>query len=124
MSTTILVADDLATQRAALSYALNGFGYTTLTVGDGEEAWKKLNDPAAGIDLVITDLRMPRMDGLSLLERIKQDGHLQGLPVLMTLMESQLNQREALRQAGAVGWLLKPFRPEQLGAVVGKIIPK
>lgn len=122
MSKTILVVDDLATQRAAVSYTLGGAGYQVVQAEDGEDALAQLKE-ANGIHLVISDLKMPKMDGLRLLQTLKQDPQYQRIPVLILLNESQIDRKEELRKAGAAGWIIKPFQPEQLCTVVSKLVP-
>ncbi|MGK5091836.1 response regulator [Deltaproteobacteria bacterium TL4] len=122
MSGTILFVDDLATQRAAASFTLTSAGYNVISAENGQDALAKLEN-AGEIQLIITDLTMPIIDGVSLLKMLKQDPVHRQIPILMLLQESQISQKEQLRAAGAVGWILKPFQPEQLCTVVSKLVP-
>ncbi len=122
MSKKILVVDDLASQRKAVQYTLSGAGYEVLQAANGQEAMDRLKAQPSSVNLVLSDLKMPVMDGLALLDAIKQDTLLKNTPVIMLLMESQLTRKEDLRQAGAAGWILKPFQPEQLCTMVKKVI--
>ena len=122
MSKMILVVDDLATQRAAVRFALSSMGYEVLQAENGKEALAQLKK-STGIQLVIADLTMPIMDGLALLQTLKQDPGFQKIPVLILLLESQIPKKDQLREAGAAGWILKPFQPEQLCTVVSKLVP-
>lgn len=122
MTKTILVVDDLATQRAALFFALTGAGYDVLRAENGKSAIQQLKE-LNYVDLIISDLKMPEMDGINLIKQLKENKNWYKIPVLVLLMESQLNQKEELRQVGAAGWILKPFQPEQLCTVVSKLTP-
>ena len=122
MSRKIMVIDDLATQRTAMKYVLSGMGYLVIEADNGQIALNLLEqDPA--VDAIIADYRMPKLDGLTLLQKVKNIPSFQSIPILILLMESQLQYKEQIREAGATGWLLKPWQPEQLGTVIRKIIP-
>lgn len=123
MKRTILVVDDMATQRKTAFYTLSGAGYEVLQAENGKVALNLLKQNRPMVDLVLADYTMPTMDGLSLLKQLQSDASLQAIPVLFLLMESQIHKQDELRQAGAVGWILKPYEPEQLCSVVRKIIP-
>lgn len=122
MSRKIMVIDDLATQRTAMKYVLSGMGYLAIEAENGQIAFNLLEqDPA--VDAIIADYRMPKLDGLTLLQKVKNIPSFQSIPILILLMESQLQYKEQIREAGATGWLLKPWQPEQLGTVIRKIVP-
>ena len=122
MSRKIMVIDDLATQRTAMKYVLSGMGYLVIEADNGQIALNLLEqDPA--VDAIIADYRMPKLDGLTLLQKVKNIPSFQSIPILILLMESQLQYKEQIREAGATGWILKPWQPEQLGTVIRKIIP-
>ena len=122
MSRKIMVIDDLATQRTAMKYVLSGMGYLVIEADNGQIALNLLEqDPA--VDAIIADYRMPKLDGLTLLQKVKNIPSFQSIPILILLMESQLQYKEQIREAGATGWLLKPWQPEQLGTVIRKIVP-
>jgi two-component system, chemotaxis family, chemotaxis protein CheY len=116
---TIMTVDDSASIRAAVSFTLEGAGYQTLEAADGEDALRKLT---SGVRLVLTDLNMPRLDGIELVKRIRAHPGYRGLPIVLLTTESQEGKKQAARAAGATGWIVKPFRPEQLLAVVRKVL--
>lgn len=116
---TIMTVDDSASIRAAVSFTLQGAGYQTIEAIDGEDALRKI---AAGVRLVITDLNMPRVDGIELVKRLRANPGLRGLPIVLLTTESQEARKQAARAAGATGWIVKPFKPEQLLAVVRKVL--
>jgi two-component system chemotaxis response regulator CheY len=116
---TILAVDDSASVRAAVRFTLEGAGYRALEASDGEDALGKLS---ADVRLVLTDLNMPRLDGIELVKRIRANPSFRGLPIVMLTTESQDAKKQAGRAAGATAWIVKPFRPEQLLAVVKKVL--
>ena len=116
---TILAVDDSASIRAAVRFTLEGAGYRALEASDGEDALGKLS---AEVRLVLTDLNMPRLDGIELVKRIRSNPSFRGLPIVMLTTESQDAKKQAGRAAGATAWIVKPFRPEQLLAVVKKVL--
>lgn len=122
MSRTIMVVDDLATQRTAMKYVLSGMGYLVIEADNGQLALNLLEQDSA-VDAIIADYRMPKLDGLTLLQNVKNIPSFQSIPILILLMESQLKHKEQIREAGATGWILKPWQPEQLGTVIRKIVP-
>ena len=116
---TIMTVDDSASIRAAVSFTLQGAGYQTVEACDGEDALHKIT---GGVRLVITDLNMPRVDGIELVKRIRANPSFRGLPIVLLTTESQETRKQAARAAGATGWIVKPFKPEQLLAVVKKVL--
>ena len=119
MPKTILTVDDSASMRQAVSFALRSAGYEVIEAGDGTEAVAKLSEP---IHLVITDLNMPKMDGIELIKHIRSGSNHKHIPILMLTTESQPAKKEAAKAAGATGWIVKPFRPEQLLAAVSRVL--
>ena len=122
MSKTVLVVDDSATMRQMVSFTLSGAGFTVVEAGDGADAVKKLT---AGTkpNLVITDLNMPNMDGISLIKEIRKMGTLKFTPILMLTTESTDDKKKEGQAAGATGWIVKPFNPEQMLKVIAKVLP-
>jgi two-component system, chemotaxis family, chemotaxis protein CheY len=116
---TIMTVDDSASIRAAVAFTLQGAGYQTLEASDGEDALRKIT---GSVRLVITDLNMPRVDGIELVKRIRANPAYRGLPIVLLTTESQDARKQAARAAGATGWIVKPFKPEQLVAVVKKVL--
>ncbi len=120
MSRTILSVDDSASMRQMVALTLEGAGYTVLAACDGEDALQKL---AGGPrpDLVITDLNMPRLDGIGLIRRLRADPRHAGVPIVMLTTESEEGKKQEGRAAGATGWIVKPFEQAKLLAVVRKL---
>jgi two-component system chemotaxis response regulator CheY len=120
MNRTILAVDDSASIRLMLSFTLKENGYRVIEAQDGRDGLAKLRDEA--VDMVITDLNMPNMDGIDLVRGIRQNPGSRFTPVIMLTTESQEDRKNEARAAGATGWITKPFRPEQLLAVVKKVL--
>lgn len=119
MAKTILAVDDSASMRQMLGFALRGAGYDVIEASDGTDAVGKL---AAPIHMVITDLNMPRMDGIELIKHIRTQSIHKHVPILMLTTESQPAKKEAAKAAGATCWMVKPFKPEQLLAVLSRVL--
>jgi two-component system chemotaxis response regulator CheY len=120
MAKVILTVDDSISMRQVVSFALRAAGYDVVEAGDGVEAVAKLAGP---VDMVITDLNMPRMDGIDLIKHVRTQSIRKHIPILMLTTESQPARKEAAKAAGATCWMVKPFRPEQLLAVVSRVLP-
>jgi two-component system, chemotaxis family, chemotaxis protein CheY len=119
MTKTVLIVDDSATVRQMLRFALTEAGYTVVEAVDGEDALSKIGD---GLSLIVTDLNMPRLDGIGLIRRVRSRAECKGLPILMLTTESQDSRKQEGRAAGATGWIVKPFTQQQMLAVVKKVI--
>ena len=113
MSKAILVVDDSATVRQQVSSALRQAGFETLEAADGKEAFAMITSPRP-IDLVICDVNMPHMNGIELVEQVKTDPGYKALPILMLTTEGQPALVRRAKDAGAVGWIIKPFNANQL----------
>lgn len=120
MSKTILVVDDSTSIRQVVSMTLKGAGYQTLEASDGKDALAKIN--GVKIHLVISDVNMPNMDGLTLLKELKSRPDTKFTPVIMLTTESEAGKKEQGRAAGAKAWVVKPFQPQQMLAAVNKLI--
>ncbi len=120
MAKRIMTVDDSASIRQVVSFTLSSAGYEVVTAEDGVDAVSKL--AGAGVDMVITDLNMPRMDGIELIRNIRKDPGCRFVPVVMLTTESQPAKKVEGREAGATGWIVKPFKPDQLLAVVKKLL--
>jgi two-component system chemotaxis response regulator CheY len=118
--TTILTVDDTASMRQMISFTLNAAGYDVIQAADGVEALAMLRDRA--VDLVIADVNMPNMDGITLVKSLRALENHRFTPVLMLTTESQEDMRQQGRKAGATGWVVKPFNPEQLVNVVRRVL--
>jgi len=119
MPKTILTVDDSASVRQVVSFALKDAGFDTVEATDGRDALTKLS---GGVHLVITDLNMPNMDGLELIKQIRAGSTNKYVPIIMLTTESQPAKKQEAKAAGATGWIVKPFRPEQLIAVIQRVL--
>ena len=122
MSKTVLVVDDSVSMRQMVSFTLKGAGFEVVEAGDGKEAVDKLNGGAKP-NLVITDLNMPNMDGISLIREIRKMAAHKFTPVLMLTTESADDKKKEGQSAGATGWIVKPFNPDQMLATIKKVLP-
>lgn len=113
MSKTVLVVDDSSTVRQQVSLALKQAGFATLEAADGREAIAAL-DANRHIDMVVCDVNMPNVNGLEMVERVKARPEFGKLPILMLTTEGQPSLIKRAREAGAVGWIVKPFDANQL----------
>jgi two-component system chemotaxis response regulator CheY len=122
MSKTIMTADDSASMRQMISFTLRNAGFEVVEAVDGKEALSKL-DGAPPVGMLITDLNMPEMDGIELIKRVRALPQYKYVPIIMLTTESQDDRKQAGKAAGASGWIVKPFRSEQLVAVAKKFLP-
>lgn len=120
MSASILVVDDSASVKAAIRIALTGAGYQLAEAADGAEGIAQAN--AGNFDLIITDLNMPVMDGLTMIETMRAMPAHVGVPIVFLTTESDEAMKQRARAAGATGWLTKPFDPDQLVKVARKVL--
>ncbi len=122
MAKTVLVVDDSPTMRQMVAFTLTNAGYQVVEAGNGKEAVGKVNGGAKP-DLVVTDLNMPEMDGITLIKEIRKMHALKFTPILMLTTEASDDKKKAGQAAGATGWIVKPFNPEQMMAVIKKVLP-
>lgn len=120
MAKTILVVDDSASFRSVVGLALKGAGYEVIEACDGQDALAKLD--GRKIHLIISDVNMPNMDGITLVSEIRKLPNYKFTPIMMLTTESQPEKKEAARAAGAKAWLVKPFQPPALLDAVAKLI--
>lgn len=120
MSANILTVDDSASIRMTTRIALTNAGYQVTEAVDGTDGLAKLN--AGAFDLVITDLNMPNMDGLTMIRELRKT-HV-GIPVVFLTTESDGEIKQQAKAAGATGWLTKPFDPESLVKIAKKVLGK
>ena len=116
----ILTADDTATMRQMISFTLSSAGHQVMQASDGSEALALAR--TRKFDLIIADINMPNMDGISLVKSLRELPDYKFTPILMLTTESQAEKRQEGRSAGATGWIVKPFNPEQLLTVVKKVL--
>ncbi len=117
---SILAVDDSASMRKMVSFTLTGAGFHVVEAVDGQDALEKALTHA--IDLVLTDQNMPRLDGLGLTRRLRENPKFKNTPILILTTESSDLMKQAGRSAGATGWLVKPFDPGRLIEVIQKVI--
>lgn len=120
MSKVVLTVDDSASVRQLIRMTLVGAGYQVVEAGDGREGLAKAQ--ASPADAVITDINMPNMNGIDLVAALRKLSAYHGVPIVCLTTESDDEVKQAARAAGASGWITKPFRPEQLLAVVKKVL--
>jgi two-component system chemotaxis response regulator CheY len=120
MGKVIMTVDDSASVRQMVSFTLQAAGYEVITAVDGRDALGKLNGQP--VHLVITDLNMPNLDGIGLIRQLRADARCKFIPIIMLTTESQVEKKQEGKAAGATGWIVKPFQPEQLVAVVKKVL--
>lgn len=124
MEKHILVVDDSPTIRSMVSFCLRNAGYKVTEAENGKDALKKLEnmkESPQNFALIVTDINMPEMDGITFIENVKKSD-LRFLPILVFTTESEKHMIEKGRAAGASGWLVKPFQPEQLLWAVKKLV--
>ncbi|RJG01199.1 response regulator [Noviherbaspirillum sedimenti] len=122
MAKTIMIVDDSVSLRQVVSIALKRAGYDVIEGRDGQDALSKLNGQK--VHLIISDVNMPNMDGISFVRALKQMPSYKFTPVIMLTTESQEAKKQEGQAAGAKAWMVKPFKPEQmLGAVQKLVLP-
>ncbi|AHV36276.1 TPA: response regulator [Aeromonas dhakensis] len=120
MPKTVLIVDDSATIRQVVGMTLKGAGYEVMEASDGKDALKKLDGKK--INLIISDVNMPNMDGISFVKEAKKLASYKFTPVIMLTTESQDSKKQEGQAAGAKAWVVKPFQPDQMLAAVAKLI--
>lgn len=120
MAKTILAVDDSASIRQMVSFTLRGAGYEVVEAVDGQDALDKAE--SHDVNLILTDVNMPRMDGLTLVKSLRGLARFQTAPILVLTTESSDAMKAQGRAAGATGWLVKPFDPKRLVEVIKKVI--
>ena len=118
MANSILVVDDSASMRQLVSFAIKEAGYGVIEAVNGKDALTK--SAGAKMDMIITDLNMPEMDGIELIKQLRGKADYKFTPIVMLTTESQEGKKQEGKSAGASGWIVKPFKPEQLVEVVKK----
>jgi two-component system, chemotaxis family, chemotaxis protein CheY len=120
--TTVMLVDDSTTILMSLKMILVKAGYAVETAGDGKEALGKLTGGLRP-NLIISDVNMPQMDGISFIKEARKTAGLRFIPMLMLTTESDRTKRDEAKTAGATGWLVKPVAPEQLLGVIKQVLP-
>jgi two-component system chemotaxis response regulator CheY len=120
MAKTILVVDDSASLRQVVGIALRGAGYDVIEGCDGRDALARLTGQK--VHLIISDVNMPNLDGISFVKEVKKLPNYRFTPVVMLTTESQDEKKRQGQEAGAKAWVVKPFKPEALLGVVQKLV--
>ncbi len=120
MNKVIMTVDDSSSVRQMVSFTLKNAGYDVLEAVDGRDALYKVN--SAKVHMVITDLNMPNLDGIGLIRALRSSDSYKFTPIVMLTTESQVEKKMEGKSAGATGWIVKPFQPDQLIAVVRKVL--
>ena len=120
MEKLIMTADDSASVRQMVAFTLKQSGYNVIEAIDGCDALNKL--ATQKIDMLLTDLNMPNLDGIGLIKGVRAGTLNKFIPIVMLTTESQDSKKAEGKSAGASGWIIKPFKPEQLVAVVKKVL--
>ena len=121
MAKTILIVDDSVSLRAVVKLALVRAGYEVLEAGDGREGLAQL-EKAGKVHLIVSDVNMPNMDGITFVTHVKKHDRHKFTPVIMLTTEGQDGKKQEGRAAGAKAWIVKPFSPPQLLDAVSKLI--
>lgn len=120
--TCVLCADDSAHMRLMIAHTLRAAGYEVVIAVDGVDAFEKLAEHH--VDVVLTDNNMPRMDGVELTRAIRGDKRYDAIPVLILTTDTDDRAKQSGREAGATGWLAKPFDPVTLVRTIQRVAPK
>jgi two-component system chemotaxis response regulator CheY len=121
MKRTVLVVDDALTMRKLVSFTLRTAGFDVIEAPNGLEALQLIR--GSRVDLVITDVNMPQMDGITFTREARKTPNGRTVPILILTTESDLEKKNQARAAGATGWIVKPFQQPQLLAAVGRVLP-
>ncbi|MBI9071164.1 MAG: response regulator [Melioribacteraceae bacterium] len=120
MSKTIMTVDDSMSIRQMVSFTLKSAGYNVLEAKDGVDALSKIKTQK--VDMMFIDLNMPNMDGITLIKNLRQNPAYKFAPLIMLTTESQESRKLDGKKAGATGWIIKPFKPEQLLTIIKKVL--
>jgi two-component system, chemotaxis family, chemotaxis protein CheY len=120
MAKTILIVDDSESIREIVSFTLENEGYDVLVGEDGQDALKHLNK--GPIDLILTDLHMPVMNGIEFIKSVRSNSDYKSVPILFLTTESQTAKKMEAKEAGATGWIIKPFVPAKLIEAITKVM--
>jgi len=117
---TIMTVDDSASMRQMVAFTLQSAGHDVVEAVDGRDALDKM--VGRQLNLIITDLHMPNMDGIELIRKVRSSAQHKFVPILLLTTESQPEKKLEGKAVGATGWIVKPFEPGQLLNVVDKVI--
>lgn len=125
MGRTALIVDDSTSMRQMVAFTLEEAGYTITEGRDGQQALDELGalqQAGSEVDIIITDLNMPVMDGLTFIREVRAREHFRFVPILMLTTESQESAKAEARRAGVTGWIVKPFDPDKLLSAIAQVI--
>jgi len=117
----VMIVDDSVSMRQMVSYTLRQGGFEVIEAEHGQDALNKL--VGATVDLILTDLNMPVMDGITLIQNVRKQPAMKSKPILMLTTEGLAGKKEQGKAAGATGWIVKPFDPEKLLQTLAKVLP-
>lgn len=120
MKKTIMTVDDSASVRLMVKFTLAELGFDIVEAVDGSDALRKLEKKP--VHMLITDINMPELDGISLVKKVREIAAYRFIPIIVLTTESHDDKKREGKKAGATGWIVKPFRPDQLVAVVRKVM--
>ena len=120
MTKTILAIDDSASIRQMVSMTLGSAGYKVIEAADGADGYSKATTHT--VDAVITDLNMPSLNGIEFIRKVRQHASSKGVPIILLTTESSDDMKRQAKEAGATGWMVKPFKQDQLLALIRKVI--
>lgn len=117
----VMIVDDSVSMRQMISYTLRKGGFEVIEAEHGQDALNKLT--GVTVDLILTDLNMPVMDGITLIQNVRKQLAMKGKPILMLTTEGLAAKKEQGKAAGATGWIIKPFDPDKLLQTIAKVLP-
>ncbi len=117
---SILLVDDSVTMRKMVAYTLTCVGHMVQQAGDGDEALRVISSQPA--DLIITDINMPKMDGIALIKALRLLPDYQSTPILVLTTEIDASKKNQAKQAGATAWIEKPFDPDDLLSIIDRVL--
>jgi two-component system chemotaxis response regulator CheY len=117
---TVMTVDDSPSMRQMVRFVLQGGGYQVVEAADGLDALSKLN--GRDLDLFLSDINMPKMDGIELTRKLRAIPQYKFVPIVLLTTESHPEKKQEGKAAGATAWIVKPFNPDQLLAVVKKVV--
>ena len=120
MKKKVMVVDDSESIREVMKFTLENYGFDVILGRDGKDALKYLD--GRHLDIIITDLHMPEMDGIELIRLVRKKDEYASTPILFLTTESQVNKKLEAKEAGATGWIIKPFAPQKLIMAINKVL--
>lgn len=116
----VLAVDDSASMRQMVSFTLQTAGFDVISAHDGSDAYDLAQKE--DVDIVLSDVNMPIMDGIELIRKLRELNHYRYVPILMLTTESSIEKKQQGKAAGATGWIVKPFNPEQLVNIINRVL--